>query len=159
MRLRITLSVAALCAATVLGSAALASGQEEGGPEPLFAELSGANELTPQGQRGAGDDNGRGSFSLTFDGGKICFGLTVANIGKPLAAHIHKGGPKVSGDIVVDLKNYPAGGNPGASSGCVSARRALRRAIQRHPGRYYVNVHTKAYPAGAIRGQLAAEEY
>jgi hypothetical protein len=38
--------------------------------------------------------------------------------------------------------------------GCVSAPKATVRPTPRHPGRYYVNVHTAKFPAGAARGQL-----
>lgn len=44
--------------------------------------------------------------------------------------------------------------DPSASSGCTTVTTALARAIRRNPRRFYVNVHTTQYAAGAIRGQL-----
>jgi hypothetical protein len=39
--------------------------------------------------------------------------------------------------------------------GCThGVKRSLIRDIKSHPGRYYVNLHTKGFPLGAIRGQL-----
>jgi CHRD domain len=67
-----------------------------------------------------------------------------------VAAHIHR---VVNGPIVVPL-NQPSSGDPGASSGCVTVDPKLARAILRHPHRYYANVHTAAFPSGAVRGQL-----
>jgi len=37
---------------------------------------------------------------------------------------------------------------------CVIASAELAAAIVANPSDYYVNVHTPAYPGGAIRGQL-----
>jgi hypothetical protein len=119
----------------------------------LFAALNGNREVDSSGATGAGDKNGRGSFTATFDGGKLCFGLTVANIGKPLAAHIHKGGAGKMGAVVVPLKQ-PGKGDPGASSACMDVESSVANQIKNNPGGFYVNVHTAAFTDGAIRGQL-----
>jgi CHRD domain len=113
----------------------------------FFAVLRGQNE--PDG----GDNNGRGSASVTFDGTSLCWGITVGNLDMPIAAHIHRGRSGQNGTIVVPLEQ-PAAGDPGASSGCTTVTAALARAIRRNPRRYYVNVHTTEYAGGAIRGQL-----
>jgi CHRD domain len=120
----------------------------------LFADLNGENELDPTTlERGAGDPDGFGSASVTFDGDQLCFGLTVGNIDTPNAAHIHKGRKFENGPVVVPL-THPATGDPGASSGCVTVAADLAADIQAHPKAYYVNVHTGAFPDGAVRGQL-----
>jgi CHRD domain-containing protein len=120
----------------------------------LFAVLSGRNELDMTTlRRGAGDPDGRGSFTATVEGTQLCFGITVANLDQPVAAHIHRGRRNENGPIVVPL-TQPSSGDPGASSGCVTVAAELARAILRHPHRYYANVHTAAFPAGAVRGQL-----
>jgi CHRD domain len=120
----------------------------------LFAQLNGRNEISAAtGERGAGDPDGFGSASFTFDGGQVCFGITVANLDTPAAAHIHRGGKSVNGPIVVAL-TAPAGGDPGASSGCVDIAPALAAEIQANPRGFYANVHTGLFEAGAVRGQL-----
>src|SRR5215207_1333205 len=115
MRARSVIATAAVCgAAAVLGSGALANGQPGSSARPaaegtaaklsangaLFAVLTGRKELDEQGRRGAGDADGRGSFTATIDGDQLCFGITVKNIGVPVAAHIHKGVPRRTGDPI-----------------------------------------------------------
>ena len=124
----------------------------------LFAQLSGRNEISmTTGERGAGDPDGFGSASFSFDGDQLCFGITVANLDAPVMAHIHKGGKNENGLVVIGL-TQPATGDPGASSGCVPLNTPVLVAtaadIQAHPRAYYANVHTTAFPAGAVRGQL-----
>jgi hypothetical protein len=120
----------------------------------LFADLNGRNEISmTTGERGAGDPDGFGSASVTFDGTQLCFGITVGNLDPPAAAHIHEGRKFENGPVVVPL-TQPATGDPGASSGCVTVAAELAAAIQADPRAYYVNVHTTAFPDGAVRGQL-----
>jgi CHRD domain len=110
------------------------------------ATLTGAKEVP-----GPGDPNGRGHVTIRFKRavGKVCANATWTRIGTPLAAHIHKGGPSTSGDVVVDLTSAVTGG-----AHCVSAPKATIRKIVAHMKRYYFNIHTDAFQAGAIRGQL-----
>ena len=117
----------------------------------FFAVLKGSNETS------GGDRNGKGSASVTFDGTRLCWGITVANLSRPVGAHIHNARRGQDGSIVVALEQ-PTSGDPGASSGCTTVSAALARAIRRKPGNYYVNVHTDEFGAGAIRGQLFGED-
>jgi hypothetical protein len=177
-RLAISLAVAAVTAVLALGTG-LASGHGEGHghgggsgaghnqdkgkhkgsqDKNLFAVLRGANEISPTtGRRGAGDPDGRGGATITIDGTVICWGITVTNLSQPIAAHIHKGKRNENGPIVVPL-SQPTTGDPGASSGCTMAAADLAQEIQRHPRRYYVNVHTTDFPGGAARGQLTGKK-
>jgi hypothetical protein len=163
VRIRIVAVTVAACAAVVLVAGAMASGkakpQARSGAKvklenrALFAVLTGGKEVDANGRRGVGDPNGRGSFTAIVDADQLCFGITVKNVDKPIAAHIHKAKPSLAGPVVVPLVQ-PSSGDPGASSGCVTVGTALARAILRHPHRYYANVHTMAFPGGAVRGQL-----
>lgn len=132
------------------GSAAQGAGAAK---RNLFANLTGRNELDAEGHRGAGDLDGRGGATVTIDGAEVCWGITVRNIADPIAAHIHRGKRSVNGPIEVTL-SHPPTGDPGASSGCTGADPALLEEIQKHPKRFYVNVHTPDFPGGAVRGQL-----
>jgi CHRD domain len=78
------------------------------------------------------------------------YGLAVQRIKPAMAAHIHRGGPRVAGPIVVELK-APTGGS---SMGCKAISGALSKKLRANPTQYYVNVHNSPFPDGAIRGQL-----
>ena len=102
---------------------------------------------------GPGDPNGIGEAKIKVFGAKVCYTLTAKRIAPATAAHIHKGPPGVAGPIVVPLKPP----TDGSSSGCKKISRSLAKNLNEHPGRYYVNVHNRPYPEGAIRGQLERE--
>jgi hypothetical protein len=167
MRTRIVLAVA-VCAALAFGAGAVAAGKPAATRQSkahaakpklenrvLFAVLTGRKEVDANGHTGAGDPNGRGSFTGIVDGNQLCFGITVKDLGAaPVAAHIHgPARPNQSAGIAVGL-TPPSSPDPGASSGCVSVDPALASAILKHPHKYYANVHTTQFPGGAVRGQL-----
>jgi hypothetical protein len=81
---------------------------------------------------------------------KVCYALEVKRIKPAMAAHIHLGFSGEAGPIVAELKAP----KDGTSKGCVAVPRALSLGLKEHPSRYYVNVHNKPFPEGAIRGQL-----
>jgi hypothetical protein len=140
-------------AGLALGLSAPVGAQQ--GERALFSVLSGAKEVDSDGPGGRGDSNGRGSFSATLDGRELCYGIQVKNIDDPAAAHIHRGGRNVAGDVVQTLEQ-PDAGDPGSSGACVRLSRSLARALRTNPAGYYVNVHTPDFPNGAVRGQLFA---
>jgi hypothetical protein len=140
----------ALALIGVVGAGAQGSGKES---KALFAVMSGKKEVSTEGKKGAGDRNGEGAFSAIFDGNQLCYGISVKNIENPVAAHIHRGSPRVAGPVVQPLQQ-PATGDPGASSDCVEVNASLARAIRKNPAKFYVNVHTGDFPGGAVRGQL-----
>ena len=111
----------------------------------LEASLSGEKEVP-----GPGDPNGRGDADVTVYKAKVCYELEVERIKPATAAHIHRGGPSVAGPIVVELKAP----TDGSSEGCKAISRQLSKNLRDNPSRYYVNVHNKPYPDGALRGQL-----
>ncbi len=168
MRTRIILTVAAAAfAAIALATGALA-GSAKKPPKSqataklesraLFSVLTGRNEIGANGRRGAGDPDGRGSFTAIVDGGQLCFGVTVTNLDTPTAAHIHAGRRNQNNPPLITL-TQPTAGDPGAASGCVPVTTEVAQAILKNPHKYYFNVHTAAYPNGAVRGQLSRKSH
>ena len=157
MRKRV--AVVALAAALVFGMTLLAvpgaaASGSSGKATTLAATLNGANEFP-----GPGDPDGRGRAFVRLAGGRACFVLQWSKISAPTAAHIHKGRPGTAGDIVVLF--FQPGTNAASLpdtldsvAGCVDVDPAVAKQIAKHPGDYYVNIHTADFAPGAIRGQL-----
>jgi hypothetical protein len=144
---RLALSVV-MVLALLLPAAVLAQGPTpSGNVYSLFATLRGDTGVPP------GDPDGFGYARVTIDldAFTVCYQLSVAGTDTPIAAHIHEGGPGEAGPVVVPFE-APA---TGLSKGCVDVDPALAAMIVNNPHGYYVNVHTGAYPPGAVRGQLA----
>jgi hypothetical protein len=114
----------------------------------MTTTLTGGTEVP-----GPGAPDGKGSAELTFDTAKnqVCYMLMSSGTDTPTMAHIHKGKPGVAGGVVVAL-TAPANG---MSQGCTELSVDALQAVLHDPSDYYVNVHTAAFPAGAMRGQLA----
>jgi hypothetical protein len=97
---------------------------------------------------------GAGSFVArsNIGQGRICWSLTVTGLSDVTAAHIHYLNGPLATQIAVPL----ALPTPfGSATGCATVLRALVKQILVHPENFYVNVHTTAYPGGAISGTLA----
>lgn len=139
MRRLPTLAVVALTVAAVF----LPGGASAAPSFDHHVSLTGAKEVP------AGDPNGHGRFAWTLHGTRLCYRLSAHRIGPSAAAHIHRGAVGVAGPVKVELKAP----NP-TSSACMTLASGLARKLRNHPGRFYVNVHTNAYPTGAIRAQL-----
>jgi hypothetical protein len=114
-----------------------------------------------------------GTLTLFVEGGpsptgepRISFELEVKDIVDVSGAHIHLGATGVAGPVIVPLFTGPD--KPGTFSG-VLAQGAISDKDLAGPmagktlsdllaamqaGNTYVNVHTKAYPSGEIRGQI-----
>ena len=131
MRKRWLIAALALCAVLVLALPTAANARLR----PLFAVLSGANEITDDGKRGVGDPDGGGSFTAVIDGRKLCYGIAVKDIEDPMAAHIHKGGKNKNGpdrDPARSTRRAAIRGPPAAA--CGSAASSHGRFPSTRPG-------------------------
>jgi CHRD domain-containing protein len=130
------------------------------------AYLTGRAEIGKDGRRGAGDPDAKGTavFQLV-DEQTICYGFTLDNADTPGIVHIHRGAPGRNGPPVIVFANVPKNaqgqpsGDPGTSSGCKALTTpeelAALKELRKHPRNFYVNMHTTAFPDGAVRGQLS----
>ncbi len=136
-----TALVAAAGALLAVGAVAAPSYAADGGRR-FNVSLTGAAEVPGPGDP---DASGTAMLRLNPDQGTVCYELGNAmGIDPESAAHIHEGAAGTNGGVVVFLD----------SGGCAEANRATILEIFRNPANYYVNVHTAAFPGGAIRGQL-----
>lgn len=125
--------------------------------DELFAVMVGGNQIPT----GSGSVNGHGTASVMNAGnGKICFAALVAGTDHPVEFHIHSGVAGANGPNIINFV-FPGGpiqfppGNPTTASGCVTGvPKTTIKAILQTPRNFYINVHTKQFPEGAIRGQL-----
>ena len=142
-----------MVASAVLAGLVLVGPTGQAADNTVATHMNGAKEISDTGEKHVGDRDGKGDATVTIDPvtNEICFVLTWAKISEPVTgAHIHVGGKRVAGPIVVSFISEPTSG--GGMSGCLNDEDA--DAILAAPGDYYVNVHNADFPSGAIRGQL-----
>jgi hypothetical protein len=144
---RITVLHIMMVVLTVLALTSIAAN----GGRKFTTTMTGAAEIP-----GPGDPDGSGTARITLNYGQsqVCWEITVEDILLPaIGAHIHLINPATGfGGVVVPLTPPDASG---FSSGCTSADRELIKDIIQNPEKYYVNVHTTDFTAGAIRGDLS----
>ena len=121
----------------------------------------------------AGDANARGRATVFGIDGEanantLCYAIVVEGQlaeltqtpGNGRAAHIHEGARGSNGPVVANLA-WPQNGQAGdciseATDGKFPTKEAgIVQRILKNPQNFYINLHNSAFPAGAIRGQLA----
>ena len=136
--------LAAAASAAIAGTAA--NGQAVPA-QRLTANLTAAAEVP-----GPGKLNASGSALVRVNPvrNRICYTVNFQRIPGVTMAHIHSGRRGVAGPPVITLTRA----GPRAFEGCTVVARALVRDLATNPRAFYVNVHSQAFPQGAIRGQL-----
>jgi hypothetical protein len=107
--------------------------------------LAGRNEVP------AGALKGSAIAVISIEGkrARLCWRFSaLKNVTSPLVAHIHNDPAGKSGPIVLPL------GGKFSASGCTEATPTLLATIEKTPRLYYVNIHNRKYPGGAVRAQL-----
>lgn len=138
-------SMVAILATTLLASSAASIASPA---TVLHASLSGRAEVPGPGKR---DASGSATIRI-LPPKRICYEVRIRHVPNATMAHIHEGRAGRSGAPVLPLKKGV--GDARSFEGCSLASRALQYQLANHPRRFYVNVHSTAFPNGAIRGQL-----
>ncbi|HET6308705.1 MAG TPA: CHRD domain-containing protein [Rhodopila sp.] len=130
------------------GIAVLFAGAASAATVQFNATLSPQSEVPPSSSKGSGT----ATVSLDTATHTITYNVTFSGFASAAtAAHIH--GPAAAGKnagVVVPLGNNPTSPIHG------TAKLTPEQEQQLTSGMFYVNVHTKNNPGGAIRGQLTA---
>jgi hypothetical protein len=164
MAARCIASLALLAALFVAGPAAAEA-------QSFFAVLAGGEEVPPVETRA----HGLIQLRLEESGDELSFKLLVSRLAGVTQAHVHCGPAGGNGPVVLFLFGFEPGGvdvNGVLASGGIGEADVVARPdsaacpggvedlddvlAQLRAGNAYVNVHTAAYPAGELRGQLEA---
>ncbi|GHH87500.1 hypothetical protein GCM10018793_63520 [Streptomyces sulfonofaciens] len=126
------------------------------GPATYYeARLTGAQEVQVPGQPPVGDPDGSAVALVTLKGDRVTFAFRWKNITAPTLGHIHQGRAGVNGDVKVPLFTTPMPDTVTAAAGQVTVSdTGLARSLRTDPAGFYLNLHTKEFPGGAVRGQL-----
>ena len=159
-----TMAAAALGVVTALALPVTASAQDSSAPPGpgapgtfLVAVLDGRNVVSEVPGRLTGDPNGQAVEVLRIDADRVTFAISWSGVGAVTAGHIHAGAAGVNGPVQVPLFGHPLPGNRHTASGTVRvADPGALTALRTNPGSFSVDLTTKGYPAGAVRGQLHA---
>ena len=166
----------AVLSGVIFAPAAMAASHKE----EFHAVFSGFNEVGAlNAQSGAILSDGRAVLDLRLDrtNQTLSFSLTFSGLSSPVTqAHIHFGKIHMAGGVMVffcsNLASAPPGTQPcpasgGTVTGTLSAANVLPIAAQNVPAgdfeaivdaleseTAYANIHTSAFPAGEIRGEI-----
>jgi hypothetical protein len=121
----------------------------------LAARLSGAQEVPTPGGPAVGDPDGAATALVRVKGSQVKFSFKYNGIGAPTLGHIHQGKAGANGPIKVALFGTPMPAAVTAAVGAVTVNDpAIADAIRNDPAGFYLNLHSKEFPGGAVRGQL-----
>lgn len=113
----------------------------------LKATLSARNEVPAE----SGNSSGSVTATVNTKTHRVCVALKTKNLSGATGAHIHQGKSGKAGGIVIDftflLKKT-------VRSGCATGSAAIVNGLANSPSGFYFNVHNRAHPAGAARGQF-----
>jgi hypothetical protein len=132
-------------------------------PEPVHRAMTYIARMTGADETPANNTKSNGTATFTLDGTKLQFTVEVHDLtGAPTMAHIHVGGPGVAGPPVYTFALKAGSGMSGTiSSGTVDLTKDASAGVSGdslktllNNGKAYVNVHTKNFPGGEIRGQV-----
>jgi hypothetical protein len=102
-----------------------------------------------------GAKNATGVALVRIQGDEVSFAMSWQGISTPTMSHIHVGAKGVSGapKVTFFAKQLPGGHNSVIGTVKVT-NKTLLQSIRSNPEGFYINIHTKEFPNGALRGQM-----
>jgi hypothetical protein len=143
-------------AAAVQPAANVQSADKATGKSAFFlAKLSGDQEVPTPGGPAVGDRDGKAVALVKIRGNRVTFAFTSKGIEAPTLGHIHQGKAGANGPVKVNLFTEALPDSAQAAAGRTTVDdAAVLKAIKTDPSGFYVNLHTKTFGGGAVRGQL-----
>jgi hypothetical protein len=117
-------------------------------PAVLVASLEGRNEVT------AGAPQGQALELIGIQDNTLSYSVSWRGMGTPTEAHIHAGARGLNGPVVVPLFTTPRPAGGFASGTVTVDDPAVLAALRSDPTAFYADLHTDAFPDGAVRAQL-----
>lgn len=115
---------------------------------PIQVLLSGTQEVPPNGSAATGT----GVITFDPDSGQFTVEATTQGMAG-IAAHVHEGPVGVSGPIIFPMTETVPGSGVWRTSVQLTAAQTTALLAER----YYINVHSAAFPNGEIRAQIPKE--
>jgi hypothetical protein len=134
-----------------------AAGIQRARLKPVFleAKLDGRQEVPVPGKPPVGDPDGSATGIVRVQGNRVTFAFSWKGISAPTLGHIHQGVAGVNGDVKVPLFGTAMPDTVTAAAGVLTVSDpAIADALRANPSGFYLNLHTKEFPGGAVRGQL-----
>lgn len=104
------------------------------------------------------DGSGRARIKSASEAETVCYKVIFKGIRRATGAHIHQGSRGVPGETYLRLFTSSRGKRSPVEGCKHGVPEETIEAMHDSPRAYYVDVHTKAYPEGALRGQLRNTE-
>jgi hypothetical protein len=145
------LAVLVLAVVVAIVAALPAAAQTTSTKCTAYAVLKPGNEVPPSGSQASG------ATLVHVDGTRVRFTTVIANPAREdfILGHIHVGAAGDNGPPVVDLFMGSSTRRLFTQFDTGAPREAFDpAAFCANPAGFYVNYHTRAFPGGAIRGQL-----
>ncbi|MFF3616055.1 CHRD domain-containing protein [Streptomyces sp. NPDC002580] len=121
----------------------------------LAASLRGASEVPVPGGPAVGDKDGAALEFIKVEGDEVSVAVSWRGTGRPTLLHLHQGAKGVNGGVRIDFGKLLGRIKGHSVVGTVKVEdAALLDTLKSDPGSFYANLHTSAFPGGAVRGQL-----
>ncbi|MEU3646866.1 CHRD domain-containing protein [Lentzea sp. NPDC034063] len=120
----------------------------------LRAFSNGRNEVPVADGPKVGDPDGQAITFVQPTATGVDFSLAWVNVDAPTLGHVHQGAKGVNGAVKITFFGTAVPNGIFAVSGTATADKATLDALKQSPKDFYSNIHTAAFPGGAVRGQF-----